>query len=775
MHIFDNTRVRHILKDSKGNLWFSTYGEIGLVFMGADGSVLNFNNDNSNILGTRFRFSKELSDGRIMVASSDGISFFEGTTITKTLGVKDGIMVPKILSAAEDDAGTLWLGTDGDGVYAIEQDEVVTHFGKEDGLTSEVVLKIVDCDDGLIYVASNGLYFHSTDGTIRQLENFPYTNNYDIYLDDEGVAYVSSSAGIYVVKLEDLLEDSGDYAYSLLNNNRGLTTTLTANAWNAVEGNELYLCCTDGVQILDMSAYGEFDAHYQIVLQSITRDGEEIALTDGVYTIPSGIGQIEITPAILNYTLSDPLVKMELEGVDRKAVIRRQSDLGSLYYASFPSGDYSLNIQVLDEDGVTVNKKMVFLIHKDAKLYEQTYYKFYLLFNVGILLAFITWLVAKMGNMAVINRQYDEIREAKEDAEYANQAKSRFLAQMSHEIRTPINAVLGMDEMILRETKEVDTRGYAKDIYNAGQTLLSLINDILDSSKIESGKMDIVPVEYELAILIHDLVNMISQRAQAKDLRLEVEVDSTLPRVLFGDDVRIRQVITNILTNAVKYTMTGSVWLRVKGERMGDKLILRVEVEDTGIGIKEEDMPKLFQEYQRIEEGRNRKIEGTGLGMNITIQLLHLMGSELEVTSVYGKGSKFYFDLEQEIIDSAPMGNYKKASKVDDKFMSGQDDFIAEEAKVLVVDDNAMNRKVFRSLLRPTKVLVSEAASGKEALAFVEREKFNIIFMDHMMPEMDGVETMKRMRKMECCDGVPIYVLTANAVTGAKDEYMAMG
>ncbi len=774
----DGKRIRHIMKDSKGNIWLSTYSGDGIVRISESGEMKSFNRDNSGVIGSKFRFVHELSDGRMLIASTEGLTYMVGDKAVLTIDDRDGIEVPKILSLAEDSDGTLWIGTDGGGVYRIRDDKVVARYGKNDGLLSEVVMKIVKCSDGgRIYVASNGLYYHEPgdDGAIRKLTHFPYTNNYDIYIADDGRAFISSSAGLFVVNENELVEDDHDYSYALLNRQRGLTTTLTANAWNAAYGNQIYLCCTDGVRILNMSDYENFDSHYQIVLRSIYKDGEEIKSSNGVYNIPAGAGQIRIVPAVLNYTVSDPLIHVTLEGVDDEGFTTRQSELGEIYYPSIPYGTHNLRIQVLSDSSDQIKKEMVFAIHKEAKLYEHTYYKIYLAVNLSLILLFFAWFVAKMGNMAVINRQYDQIKEAKEEAELANNAKSKFLAQMSHEIRTPINAVLGMDEMILRESSDPEIRGYAADIYTAGQTLLSLINDILDSSKIDSGKMEIVPVEYELSTLIRDLVNMISQRAQAKDLNLVVEVDPDLPKKLFGDDVRVRQVVTNILTNAVKYTEAGTVWLRVGGRREGDKLSMHIEVEDTGMGIKEEDIPKLFEAYRRIEEGKNRKIEGTGLGITITVQLLKLMGSELKVHSIYGKGSKFYFDVYQGIVDPTAIGAFDATASRSSEFTIDDGAFTSPDANILVVDDNAMNRKVFRSLLKRSMARVSEAGSGREALEKVENERFDIVFMDHMMPEMDGIETMQRMREMECMNGIPIYVLTANAVTGAKEEYLALG
>ncbi|SFQ06954.1 Signal transduction histidine kinase [Lachnospiraceae bacterium XBB1006] len=378
---------------------------------------------------------------------------------------------------------------------------------------------------------------------------------------------------------------------------------------------------------------------------------------------------------------------------------------------------------------------------------------------------------------AVLEEKNVKLEAAKQEALLANEAKGKFLANMSHEIRTPINAVLGMDEMILRESKEKNIRGYAMDIFTSGQMLLSLINDILDFSKIESGKMEIVPVEYDVSSMIHDLVNMISVRTQAKNLELVVSVQEDLASRLYGDDVRIRQVLTNILTNAAKYTNEGTVWFRVSGHREDLEQILHFEVEDTGIGIKEEDLPKLFEDFARIEEARNRNIEGTGLGMNITLELLALMGSRPEVKSVYGKGSMFSFDLRQQIVDETPIGDFEARVKAAAEEYSYTESFIAPEAKVLVVDDNATNRRVFLSLLKATQMQFEEAAGGKEAIEKAKAKRYDIIFMDHMMPEVDGVEAMKAIRADEeaLSRDTKIYVLTANAVTGAKEKYLAEG
>jgi len=385
--------------------------------------------------------------------------------------------------------------------------------------------------------------------------------------------------------------------------------------------------------------------------------------------------------------------------------------------------------------------------------------------------------------LAAANTVYEliDMERKRQQALAASEAKGRFLANMSHEIRTPINAVLGMDAMILRECQDVSIREYALDIQNAGQNLLALINDILDLSKIESGKLEILPEDYELSSLLHDVINMITMKAKGKNLTVDLFVDESLPSEFFGDDTRLRQILVNIMNNAVKYTEKGGVTLTVKREDAGNSdnsvVSLFFQVEDTGIGIRQEDISKLFREFERIEENRNRNIEGTGLGMSITTQLLDLMGSKLQVESVYGQGSKFYFILEQKVVNAEPIGNLGERIKKRAAEYSYQAAFTAPEAQVLVVDDNAVNRKVFKNLLKETKIAIDEAAGGMECISMVQKKKYDVIFLDHMMPDLNGIETLHRIKKLaDCpCQLTPFIALTANAISGAKEMYLKEG
>lgn len=367
----------------------------------------------------------------------------------------------------------------------------------------------------------------------------------------------------------------------------------------------------------------------------------------------------------------------------------------------------------------------------------------------------------------------------------SNKAKSTFLANMSHEIRTPINGILGMNALLLKECKDSTLRGYAQNVQSAGHSLLSLINDILDISKIESGKMELVNVKYDLFSVLNDCYSIANPRAQSKELHFKIDVNPKLPARLQGDEVRIRQVVNNLLSNAVKYTSTGSVHFKVDffteenaKLEVGGNVTLVIRVEDTGIGIKPDDFKKLFKTFQRLEEDRNRNIEGTGLGLNLTKSLVDMMNGEISVDSEYGKGSTFEVRIPQVVCSTEVIGDFAEKYKA----MVALDEnapihFFAPKARILVVDDVEMNLRVVRGLLKATKIQVDMAMSGSFALSMMEENRYDMILLDHMMPVMDGLETFRRMKAMPTfsLERTPVIMLTANAIMGAKEMYMDAG
>ena len=373
-------------------------------------------------------------------------------------------------------------------------------------------------------------------------------------------------------------------------------------------------------------------------------------------------------------------------------------------------------------------------------------------------------------------RSYERtlLRIEKEAAENSNRAKSDFLANMSHEIRTPMNAIIGMDEMILRETRSDAVRKYALNIQSAGKTLLSIINDILDLSKIESGRMELVPVRYETSSVINDILNMTKPKAEGKGLSYKLNVDRNLPRALYGDEIRVRQIILNLVNNAIKYTQEGSVTADIGFDREQNRLT--VSVSDTGIGIKEEDKAKLFEAFQRLDENKNRTIEGTGLGLRITMQLAEMMNGDVTVESTYGKGSTFTAYMVQRVEDDTPVGDFaENLDKVRQDIKEYIPTLLAPDAEILIVDDNDMNLEVIAGLLENTGIKIDTASSGDACLEAMKKKKYHVVFLDQMMPGKSGTETLEVIRKEHIADDTPVIALTADAVVTAKESYLGKG
>ena len=417
-----------------------------------------------------------------------------------------------------------------------------------------------------------------------------------------------------------------------------------------------------------------------------------------------------------------------------------------------------------------------------------------ILFLTSIVLVVFVIVVIFIVNFEQKIVENNRLREERRVADQSNAAKSEFLANMSHEIRTPINAVLGMNKMIMRESLKArelppeskekafaDITGYSVNIESAGNNLLAIINDILDFSKIEAGKLDITEREYMLSSVLNDVSNTILFRAKDKGLEYRVDTDADLPDLLYGDEVRIRQIISNILGNAVKYTDKGSVTLSVFGGgkeayKAGKTLELIITVKDTGIGIKKEDVNRIFDKFERMELDRNSTVEGTGLGLAITHRLLTMMNGKISVESEYGKGSVFTIRIPQKIVSPEPIGDFRAKFKksIEDNVSS---DYIlrAPNAHVLIVDDTRMNLTVAAGLLGDTEIKTDTAESGAEALELAAANSYDVILLDQRMPGMDGTETLHRLRGTEKCSQTPVICLTADAIAGAKERYVAEG
>ena len=379
-------------------------------------------------------------------------------------------------------------------------------------------------------------------------------------------------------------------------------------------------------------------------------------------------------------------------------------------------------------------------------------------------------------DMTDIRAYIDEIKRVRQQAEKASIAKSEFLANMSHEIRTPMNAIIGLNDIIMEDCEDTEIYGHAKDVQSAARNLLTIINDILDLSKVEAGKMELVCVNYYLKTVVDEIIAMMDMAASQKGLILKYECDDTIPSRYNGDDGRIKQILINIINNAIKFTAKGYVRVYITGKpgNGADEEMLTFHVEDTGCGIREEDLEKIFEDFRQVDSRRNRSAEGTGLGLAIVKHLVELMKGQIDVESTYGKGTTVTITVPQKIVDTCPIAQMPEIVQPEQKLT---DFFTAPGIKVLIVDDNAINRKVARSFLKHYRFDLTEAESGPEAIELVRAERYDIVFMDHMMPGMDGIEAAEIIRR-DCGENgtAPVMVaLTANAMEGMREHFLSCG
>ncbi|MCL1930997.1 MAG: ATP-binding protein, partial [Treponema sp.] len=729
------------------------------------------------IASERTRSFAELPNGVIAIGTATGVSFIRGDTVISAgdafeTDIPLDLPTITILSLCTTADGTLYIGTDGSGVYAVNKNGS-THFREEDGLTGGVILRLFTNSktNGVWVSPSSGLCYINENKKVRVIEKIPPYAIVDILQYNNELVLLTSSL-IIRADSDALLDPAVPFALNAVGRSSGLSASINANARNFITaGNELYFCCDSGVK----KYHFESTLSAVIPYAGITKidiDGAEYTDFSALIPLESNAYRLTIEMSYLSFGLLDNAAMYYiLEGRDAALPSEKQlmPKTGSfdVSYTNLRGGNYTFRVWT-ENPGGNIGSLIEVNLQKKLKLRELPIVRAALAL-MGALLVALLFILVKM-----VNERTRKLKEQTEIAVQANRAKSEFLATMSHELRTPLNAIIGFSEI---ELKNEPSRSNIAQIHQSGSYLLEIINDILDIPKIESGNIDIVSLEYETASMLSDVINTNMVRLGSKPINFAVEIDADFPRVLTGDVLRVKQILNNLLSNAVKYTREGEIKLTVKREGT----VICFYVRDTGTGIRAEDMEKLFQSYTRLDTGMNRRTEGTGLGLVIAQKLAEMMGGSITVESEYGKGSCFTARVIQGVAPAAQgigeetaaaLRNFHYAVRLPADII--QDDYSALDIQTLVVDDVPANLDLTVKMLASYGVRADTAASGREALAKIQgKQPYDLIFMDHMMPEMDGVETTRKLRE----NGYKgfIIVLTANAMREMKDFYLEHG
>ncbi|WP_027727867.1 ATP-binding protein [Treponema sp. C6A8] len=764
-------RIRCIFEDSRKNLWLATYtNQKGIICYSPDGKISSFTTKNG-MPNNQVRCLSESKSGEILAGTNSGLVVIKDGKVIRTVGSEDGIKNTEFLTVCEGFDGNIYAGSDGDGIYVIGKSSV-KRIGRDEGLTSDVIMRIKkDEAHGVLWIITSNSIQFIKGGIIKNIATFPYNNNYDLYINDKDECWILSSYGIFIVNVEELLSDSvNEYRHYTIAN--GLPSAITSNSYSAqAEDGTLFIAGREGVIRVNINHYFDRDSQIKVDLNSVYCDDKKIfEHQDGVYVLPASKGRIKLTPSVMDYTMTNPLVRVFLEGTGENGITVHRNQLTTLEYTSLSYGNYTFHIQILDNNRKDILLDRSFKLFKRARITEL--FIFRLLF-ICVLLVFGGFIVWRVMKSTVITRQYDEIRQAKDEAERANTAKSRFLSNMSKDILGPINTIMSMNEMIMREESKnvpksyfLSIINYAFDIKTSSESLLTLVNDLLEMTKIETGSLHIVQQEYDVKTFLKAIVSLIRVRAIDKGIKFDVIVDEMIPKRLYGDVGKIRQVVMKLLLNAVRFTDEGGVELKLTMEsRTNDICGLCFSVKDTGIGIEQEAVESLFGSYDADEKNQNQH-HMAGLGLNISRKFAELMGGVLVCQSSPGEGSEFIFSLEQKIADSTPIGNFSEDEKTTARGLY-LPQFIAPDADVLVVEDNPMTLHVIRNLLKATKVFVTTAESCEDCLAKIKNTSFNVVFVNYEMSGMDGEEIIDKIRSVSA--SLPVYALTENTSYG--EEY----
>ena len=767
-----NNRVRCILKDSEGNLWVAVYtGDVGLVCLSRGGYLNSYTKENG-MPSNEVRCICEQKNGSILVGTNSGLVIIKDGKILRSVGAEQGMKNTVILTVAEGNDGKIYAGSDGDGLYVIDGSNV-GRIGREEGLTSDVVLRIRKDEEKHVHwiVTSNSIGYLKN-GQVRIIKSFPYNNNYDIYSDKKGKIWVLSSNGIYCVPQEDMLFDQvkNPRFFSLAD---GLPFAVTSVSYNYMnQDGEMYVAGRKGVIKFNTGAYFDNDSEIKIDLSSLySSEAGEIKEKDGVYRIPSAAGRISIKASVMDYSMSDPIVRIYLEGLKDVGETEVKSRLMPLEYTELPYGKYVLHIQILNEPGEEVIHEKTYNIEKLPGIHELVIVRFSVLFLFLSLVGMLFWYFIKN---ALVRRQYDRVRSAKEKVERTAYRNMKLIEDVLHVLKTQVNTILGIDEMILREDASLVPKEYfstiseyANDIRLASASIMGVFDELYEMIKIDNGYTEIKEKDYELQDLLISVLTMGRGICEVGELGWDITVDEVIPKRLHGDAQKIRAIVLNMIILAVNCIDDGGIKLDiVMRKRINDICDLNFSVRLKGNEINTEYFEDILNDGKKTSSDRAADHSKLSLERNIIECYTELTGGRMQYNYIAKDELEIVFSIRQRIVEERALGQFLKKIPKDRKGPYVPQ-FIAPDVELLLVDGDHMELKVVKGLLKSTRIFVSSVKSGEECLYMLKETRFDMVILDQMLPGMDAFETVQRIKMIY--PEMPVHILTADSTLG--DDY----